>query len=65
MTAILRKNLNFTEILKILQLIKIGNSSDVFLSATVLNLLRLKNHFVNVVSVRGPPLKIVPLAHCG
>ena len=34
-------------------------------SAAVLNLLRLKAHFVNFVSVRGPPLKIVPLANNG
>src|SRR6218665_1619414 len=33
-------------------------------SAAVLNLLRLKAHFENFVSVRGPPpLKIVPLAN--
>ena len=31
----------------------------------VLNLLRLKEHFVNFVSVSGPPLKIVQLAHSG
>jgi len=33
--------------------------------AAVLNLLRLKAHFVNFVVVRGPPLKIVPLANYG
>src|SRR6218665_286929 len=32
-------------------------------SAAVLNLLRLKAHFVNFVSVREPPLKIVPLVN--
>jgi len=29
----------------------------------VLNLFRLRDHFVSVVSVRRPPLEIVPLAH--
>src|SRR6218665_1551765 len=31
--------------------------------AAVLNLSRLADHFKNFVSVRGPPLKIVPLVH--
>jgi len=34
-------------------------------SAAVLNLLRLKAQFVNFVSVREPPLKIVLLANNG
>jgi len=33
--------------------------------AAVLNLMRLTDHLVNFVLVYGPPLKIVPLAHCG
>ena len=33
--------------------------------AAVLNLFSLTDHLANFVSVRGPPLKIVPLTHCG
>jgi len=32
--------------------------------AAVLNLFGLKDHFIDFVFVRGPPLEIVPLAHC-
>jgi len=36
------------------------------ITSAVLNLLRLKDHFVNFVSVHRPPLIIiVQLAHCG
>jgi len=34
------------------------------LKAAFLNLLRLKDRLVNFISVHGPPLKIVPQAHC-
>jgi len=34
-------------------------------SSSVLNRLKLTGHLVNFVSVRGPPLKIVSLEHCG
>jgi len=34
------------------------------INSAVVNLLRHKDHLANFVSVRLPPLRIVPLAHC-
>jgi len=42
----------------------VSRKSIIAYTSGSLNLLRLTDHLASFVSVHGPPLRIVPLAHC-